>query len=176
MIIVVGLGNPGKKFENTRHNVGFMAVNKIAGNFQFPIFNLQSKFNAEISQGEISGEKIILVKPQTFMNESGKAVQKITKNYKLKAESLIIIHDDIDLEIGKIKIVQERGPAGHKGIESIIKSVGNKGLVRLRIGIAPQNDIKAEKIVLKNFSNTFCIYCSCFFLSLGARQQKTNFP
>ena len=74
--IIIGLGNPGTKFKNTRHNVGFMAIDKIAGNFQFSIFNFQSIFNAEISEGEISGKKIILVKPQTFMNESGKSVKK----------------------------------------------------------------------------------------------------
>ncbi len=152
MIIIVGLGNPGKKFKNTRHNVGFSAVNKLAGNFQFPIFNFQSSSNAEISKGEIAGEKVILAKPQTFMNESGKAVQKILSNIKDQISNIVVIHDDIDLPVGKIKIVQERGSAGHKGVESIIKSIGNEGLIRIRVGIAPQNDVKAEKVVLEKFS------------------------
>ena len=152
MTIIIGLGNPGKQFEKTRHNIGFTAVNKIASDFQFPNFNFQSNFNAEISQGEIAGKKIILAKPQTFMNNSGDAVKKIIDYYKLSDTNLIIIHDDIDLPVGKIKIVQERGSAGHKGVESIIQSVGNDGLVRLRIGISPAQEIKAKKIVLKNFS------------------------
>jgi len=149
MTIIIGLGNPGKKFENTRHNVGFLVVDKIASNFQFSIFNFQSKFNAEISEGKITDEKIVLVKPQTFMNESGKAVKKIIKNTPL--DNLIIIHDDIDLPVGKIKIVKDRGSAGHKGVESIIQNIGNKNLIRIRIGIAGQKDVAAKNVVLKKF-------------------------
>ena len=156
--IIIGLGNPGKKFENTRHNVGFEAVNRIAGNFQFPIFNFQSNFNAEISKGEISGNKVILVKPQTYMNESGKSVKKILIKIKDQISNIIVIHDDVDLPVGKIKIVKDRGSAGHKGVESIIKAVGNENLIRVRIGIAPRHTCalvhrgKAEKMVLKRFS------------------------
>jgi len=150
MTIIIGLGNPGKKFEKTRHNVGFLAVDKIASNFQFSIFNFQTKFNAEISEGEILGEKILLAKPQTFMNESGVAVKKILASKN--AENLIVIHDDIDLPIGKIKIVKDRGSAGHKGIESIIQNIGNDNLIRIRIGIASKKDIKAKAVVLKKFS------------------------
>ncbi|MBU1130116.1 aminoacyl-tRNA hydrolase [Patescibacteria group bacterium] len=157
MTIIIGLGNPGQKFENTRHNVGFQVVNKIADNFRFSIFDFQSISNSEISKGEISGEKVILVKPHSFMNESGKTVKKITTYYKLPTKNLVVIHDDIDLPVGKIKIVKKRGSAGHKGVESIIKSTGNKNLIRIRIGIAPQTHrlvrgSKAGKIVLKNFS------------------------
>jgi PTH1 family peptidyl-tRNA hydrolase len=156
MIIIIGLGNPGEKFKNTRHNVGFMAVDAFAEKNNFPGFKLQKKSNALISEkpfGAAHGdENIILVKPQTFMNDSGKAVRAITKPYNLNPKPLlIIIHDDIDLPIGKIKIVQERGSAGHKGVESIIKSIGNDGLVRFRIGIAGEK-IKAMKVVLKSFS------------------------
>ncbi|MDP3882612.1 MAG: aminoacyl-tRNA hydrolase [Candidatus Staskawiczbacteria bacterium] len=157
MIIIIGLGNPGTKFENTRHNVGFLAVNKIAGNFSAqggPAsgWQFQSSSNAEISQGEIAGEKIILVKPQTFMNDSGKALKIILSKIKDQITNMIVIHDDVDLPVGKIKIVKERGSAGHKGVESIIKNIGNAGLIRIRIGIAPERDVKAKKIVLKNFS------------------------
>ena len=86
------------------------------------------------------------------MNDSGKAVRSITTNYKLQTTNLIVIHDDIDLPVGKIKIVKERGSAGHKGVESIIKSIGNDGLIRIRIGIASDKKIEAMKVVLKNFS------------------------
>lgn len=153
MILIVGLGNPGKKFENTRHNVGFMAVDIFAKNNGFPEFVLQKKANALISELD----SVILVKPETFMNESGKAIQEIIKQNP--AESIIVIHDDIDLPIGKIKIVQERGSAGHKGVESIIQNIGNDGLIRIRIGISPaqshgldHGSLEAKDIVLKNFS------------------------
>ncbi len=146
MIIVIGLGNPGKKFENTRHNIGFMAIDKFAEKNDFPEFKLQKKSDSLISEKD----EIMLVKPQTFMNESGGAVKKFTSGEN--AENLIVVHDDVDLPVGKIKIVKGRGSAGHKGVESIIKNIGNENLVRIRIGIAPKNNIKAEKIVLKNFS------------------------
>ncbi len=152
MILIVGLGNPGKKYKNTRHNVGFNAIDKIAANFQFGeppgSFNFQSKFNAEISKGEINGKKVILAKPQTFMNESGEAINSLITNSEWQIENLIIIHDDIDLPIGKIKIVKNRGAGGHKGVESIIKKIKTNDFIRLRIGIMPENG-KPEN--LKNF-------------------------
>ena len=148
MTIIIGLGNPGEQCKNTRHNVGFMAVDEFAKENDFPEFVLQKKSNAMISEKD----KILLAKPQTFMNESGKAVRNLTKTYKLKPTNLIIIHDDVDLPVGKIKIVVERGSAGHKGVESIIKSIGNKGLARIRIGTGGKKNVDAMKIVLKNFS------------------------
>ncbi len=166
--IIIGLGNPGKKFEDTRHNVGFMVLDKFAKENNFSEFELQKKYESLISEGTITEEKtegheepkrrrVILAKPQTFMNESGKAVSVLTKPYTLSPKPLIIIvHDDIDLPVGKIKIVKDRGSAGHKGVESIIKNIGNDGLIRLRIGIkpasakAPAGDTK--KIVLKKFA------------------------
>lgn len=146
MNIIVGLGNPGKKFENTRHNVGFTAIDKFAEKNGFSDFELQKKSTSLISEKE----SILLAKPQTFMNESGKAVKKITKN--VFVVNLIVLHDDIDLPIGKIKIVKGRGSAGHKGVESIIKNIGNDNLIRIRIGIAGKSDVKAKKVVLKKFS------------------------
>mgnify|MGYP001578633439 CR=1 FL=1 len=158
MTIIVGLGNPGKKFKNTRHNVGFMAVDAFAKRNNFPEFKLQKKSNALVSEkpfGFAQGdENVILVKPQTFMNDSGKAVKSLIKNLKLKIGNyIIVVHDDVDLPIGKMKIIKERGSAGHKGVESIIKSIGNDGLIRIRIGITGQKDIKAMKVVLKKFSD-----------------------
>ncbi len=151
MTIIIGLGNPGTKFNNTRHNVGFMAIDKFAEKNNFPEFKLDKKSNSLTS--EKNGT--LLSKPQTFMNDSGKAVKQIIKNKQFT--DLTIVHDDIDLPVGKIKIIKERGSAGHKGVESIIKAVGNKNLIRLRIGIASQSygsdyRTKAKKIVLKNFS------------------------
>ena len=150
MVLIVGLGNPGEKYKNTRHNVGFRAVDEIAANFQFPIFKFQSIFNAKISKGTFKDKDIILVKPQTFMNLSGKAVKKIIRNWKLEIRNLIVIHDDLDLPLGKIKIVKNRGTAGHKGVESIIKELGTKNFVRFRIGIKPKPYTLTSK-TLDNF-------------------------
>lgn len=158
MTIIVGLGNPGEKFDNTRHNVGFMAVDFFVEKNSFPDFDLSKKYNSLISerpfdaaQGE---QNILLAKPQTFMNESGKAVKKITTHYKLQTTKLVVIHDDIDLPLGKFKIVKNRGSAGHKGVESVIKNVGNKNLIRFRVGVQPlRGEIKnSESFVIKNFT------------------------
>jgi len=146
MAIIIGLGNPGKKFENTRHNVGFMAIDEFAKKNNFPDFKLQKKSEAEISEKD----GLLLAKPQTFMNESGASAQKILG--QKNSEDVIIIHDDVDLPVGKIKIVKERGSAGHKGVESIIQHIGNKNLTRIRIGINSSANSKAMDIVLKNFS------------------------
>lgn len=148
MIIIVGLGNPGTKFNNTRHNVGFMALDKFAEENGFPKFSLDKKSNALVSKNN----ETLLVKPQTFMNDSGKAIKSIIKNKEVSM--LVVVHDDIDLPAGKIKIIQERGSAGHKGVESIIKNISNNGLIRMRIGIAPEAKPKAQDIVLKKFSSS----------------------
>jgi PTH1 family peptidyl-tRNA hydrolase len=157
MILVVGLGNPGKKFEKTRHNVGFLVLNEFSKNNNFPKFKLSKKFQAEITEGEIAGQKVILAKPRTFMNLSGKCVKLLTKTYNLKPNNLIAIHDDLDLPLGKIKISFGRGAAGHKGVESIIRELKTKNFVRFRIGIKPKTynlkPITLEKFVLQKFTN-----------------------
>ncbi len=152
MIIIVGLGNPGKKFENTRHNVGFMAIDEFAKKNDFPEFKLQKKSEALVSEHILDSQAVVLAKPETFMNESGKSVKQLTAHTEEKMANLIIIHDDIDLPIGKIKIVKDRGSAGHKGVESIIQNIGNDGLVRFRIGIGSEKKQEAMKIVLKKFA------------------------
>lgn len=144
MKLIIGLGNPGEKYKKTRHNAGFMAVDKITAAFQFPSFNFQAKFNAEISEKSINDEKIILAKPQTFMNESGKAVKAIIDYYKIDVANIIIIHDDLDIALGKYKIVKDRTSAGHKGVQSIIDYLGTKDFTRIRIGIEPLGS-SAEK-------------------------------
>lgn len=145
MHIIVGLGNPGKKFENTRHNVGFMALDFFAEKNSFPDFEIVKKYESLISEKD----DIILVKPQTFMNESGRAVKSVFKNTK---STLIIIHDDIDMPLGKLKISKDSGAGGHKGVESIIQALGSKDFIRLRIGIETDKEKKAEEVVLKKFT------------------------
>ncbi len=145
-MIIVGLGNPGKKYNDTPHNIGFEAVDEFAKENNFPDFRLSEKFKAQMSEKG----NIILAKPETFMNNSGKCVSALVNFYKGK--ELIIIHDDIDLELGKIRISKNRGSAGHKGVESIIKGLGTKDFIRVRIGIKPeQSMLDTEKYVLKKF-------------------------
>ncbi len=133
MILIVGLGNPGKKYEKTRHNVGTRAIDEL----------------------EVLGLKnVILVKPNTFMNESGKAVKPLIDKYKIKPGDLIVIHDDIDLPLEKIRIVRNRGSAGHKGVESIIKELKTENFIRFRIGIQPRpgKPKNPENFVLQKFN------------------------
>ena len=155
MFIIVGLGNPGEKYKNTRHNIGFMVINKLKEIQNFSDWKQGKKFNAQISEGILEGEKIMLAKPQTFMNNSGKAVKSIINYSSLIIDNqLFIIHDDIDLPVGQMKISKNRGSAGHKGVQSIIDNLGNKNFVRFRIGIKPisATRIPTEKFVLKNFT------------------------
>lgn len=153
MIIIAGLGNPGEKYKRTRHNIGFRIVDKFGKRNSFPEFKLFKKFDSLISERVFADKKIILAKPQTFMNESGKAVKSLINFYKIKSSDLIIVHDDIDLPLGKIKISISKGSAGHKGVESIIREIGNKNFIRFRIGIQPEKGKpkNTEKFVLQKF-------------------------
>lgn len=152
MIIIAGLGNPGEKYSNTRHNAGFMAIDKLKENYGFPDFVFSKNFNSFVSKGLIREEKALIVKPRTFMNNSGKAIKKILNYYKAPLSSLRVFHDDIDLPVGKIKISKGRGAAGHKGVMSIINETGSKEFKRIRIGISPEEKPeKTELFVLKKF-------------------------
>jgi len=134
MWLIVGLGNPGKKYNNTRHNIGARIVEKLGFN----------------------DANIILARPKTFMNSSGKAVKTMLKDKKLAPENLVVIHDDIDLPLGIIRIAKNRGSAGHKGVVSVIEQLKTKNFIRLRIGIRPKQYHRlvrgTEKFVLKNFT------------------------
>lgn len=153
MIIIAGLGNPGENYINTRHNVGFLAIDRIKEEYNFSDFSFLKNFNALVSKGIINGEKSILVKPQTFMNSSGTAIRKIIDYYKSSPSLLYVFHDDIDIPLGEIKIAKGRGPAGHNGVKSIIEEIKTKNFTRFRIGIKPEKKIiKAESFVLKKFN------------------------
>ena len=153
MFLIIGLGNPGKKYEKTRHNVGFRVIEKLL-NDRLTTVDKKQKFGAEIFETEVTGKKAILAKPQTFMNLSGQTVKSLIRNYKIKTANLVVIHDDIDLPSGKIKVSTNRGSAGHKGVQSIIDALGTKNFTRLRIGIKyHQATIKnVEKFVLQKFT------------------------
>lgn len=143
--VIIGLGNPGKKYEKTRHNTGFRVVDVLRKRYRFSQWEISEKYYAFISEGAIAGKKIVLAKPYTFMNNSGKAVKKIATNVRLTTSNLFVIHDDISLPLGVMRIVKNRGSAGHQGVKSIIKALGTKDFVRLRIGIDTKN---AKKINL----------------------------
>ncbi len=156
MKIIVGLGNPGEKYNNTRHNAGFLAIDYLIGDLKLEIGQLQNNFKSQILEFEINDEKIVLVKPQTFMNESGTAVKAICDFYKIDAkENLLIIHDDSDLPLGIIKTTGSSSSAGHNGVADIIEKLGSQDFHRIRIGVesrASRNDIPTEAFVLQNFS------------------------
>jgi len=137
MFLIVGLGNPGEKYEKTWHNIGFLAVNFFSKKKNFPEFKIDKKLKSEVAESKIDKEKIILAKPQTFMNASGFAVGTLIRQWKIKSDNLVVIQDDLDLPFGKIRIVKGRGTAGHKGINSIIKIIGTKDFTRIRVGIQP---------------------------------------
>lgn len=151
MFLIVGLGNPGKKYEKTWHNAGFLAVESLAKNNNFPNFRIFKKCRAEISENFLGKEKVILAKPQTFMNNSGVSVKLLLKNWRMEPNSLMVVHDDIDLPLGKIRISKSKGTAGHKGIESIMNNLGTKDFIRIRVGIQPSNGKpkNLENFVLK---------------------------
>jgi PTH1 family peptidyl-tRNA hydrolase len=157
MKIIVGLGNPGKKFKKTRHNLGFIVVESLRSKFKnFSNWKKSKKFLSEISEGKIDEERVILVKPQTFMNNSGKAVKSLIRNFLLNkamaelSRHLFIIHDDIDIPIGKFKISIGRGSAGHKGVQSIINEIGTEEFVRFRIGIGTESNKAANNRTASN--------------------------
>lgn len=142
MKLIIGLGNPGKQYEHTRHNAGFLALDEFKKQNNFPDFKEEKKFFAEISSGEINGQKILLAKPVTFMNESGRSVNKLMDYYKISPENLIVIHDDKDLPLGEIKAQIGRGDAGHNGVKSIFQMINSRDFLRIRIGIASENEKK----------------------------------
>lgn len=147
MKLIVGLGNPGKEYERTRHNAGFLAIDAIAEkNVAGSRAALDKKSNAEITPWEGGKEKILLVKPHTFMNSSGETVRKLMDFYKLSPGDIIVIHDDKDFPVGTYKIQRDRGAAGHNGVASIIAHLGTKDFIRIRIGVGPKEP-GIEKII-----------------------------
>lgn len=152
--LIIGLGNPGLKYQKTRHNIGQEFVKWLQQQEQFSAWRREKKYFCELSQGKILGQNIILVLPLTFMNEAGKIINKLTQYFPVTLKHIIVIHDDNDIPIGKFKLSFNHGSAGHKGVDSLIKNLSGQNFYRLRIGIQPQTKMrkKAEDIVLKKFS------------------------
>ncbi|MBQ4875393.1 MAG: aminoacyl-tRNA hydrolase [Rickettsiaceae bacterium H1] len=146
---MIGLGNPGKNFNRTRHNVGFMLLDVLVENFTFHSFT--EKFNGLISTGNIEGNKFTLFKPNTFINNSGEPLLKLVSFYKIHPEKIIVIHDDVDLIFGKVKVKQGGGSAGHNGLKSIDKYIGND-YWRVRIGVGKPVFGELSDYVLAKFT------------------------
>lgn len=136
MKIILGLGNPGSQYDGTRHNIGFAVLDELRDQFKLPAFSLQKKFEAEVSEGMVDGRKIMLVKPQTFMNLSGVSARKVLDFYKLSPADVFVVQDELDLPLGKFKISTDSSAAGHNGIKNLIEHFGTQAFSRLRIGIA----------------------------------------
>ncbi len=148
MKLIVGLGNPGKEYDGTRHNAGFFAVDALADALGFE-WTKDAKRHALIAHGSIGDETLVLAKPQTFMNESGSSVQGFVTFYHLELEHILVLHDDMDLEPGRISFTINAGHAGHNGVRDIQERLGTKGIARLRIGIGrPAQNIPQEDWVL----------------------------
>jgi PTH1 family peptidyl-tRNA hydrolase len=133
MRLIVGLGNPGTQYEHTRHNAGFMVVDELAKGFGIAID--KNRFDVRYGRGNVEGQEVMLAKPMAFMNLSGWPVQKLAAYFKIPGKDLIVIHDDIDLAFGRLKIKEKGGHGGHKGLKSIIDAVGEGEFVRLRMGV-----------------------------------------
>jgi len=152
MLIIVGLGNPGAEYKRHRHNVGFMAVDAIHRRHGFPPW--RRRFHAEVSEGTLAGERTLLLKPQTFMNESGRAVGEAARFYKVEPEDIVVIHDEVDLPPSKIRMKTGGGTAGHNGLRSIAPTIGD-GFRRLRIGVGHPGVKEMVPIhVLHDFAKT----------------------
>ena len=142
MYLIIGLGNPGEEYENTRHNVGFLVLDKIAKSGRLVNgqdicqFKFDKSFNSETTKCKVFAKPSILAKPHTFVNNSGTAVKKLKLKYKVKSENIIIIHDDLDIDFGNIKLSFAKNSGGHNGVESIIKALKTNKFWRLRIGLA----------------------------------------
>lgn len=138
MYLIVGLGNPESEYANTRHNMGFNVINEISDKCNIKVS--KSKFDALYGMGEIEGKKVILVKPQTYMNLSGESIIKFKKFYKISNKEIIVIYDDIDLPVGDIRIKPKGGAGTHNGMKSVIQNLNTEEFIRVRVGIgAPEN-------------------------------------
>lgn len=149
MKMIVGLGNPGRKYETTRHNVGFIVIDELAKYFN--VISYQNKFNAQIATVDYKEQKVLLVKPQTYMNLSGEAVFSLAQYFKISPEDVLVINDDMDLPVGSVRIRSFGGAAGQKGLKNIIDLLKTNKIPRIRIGIDKNPHIDAADYVLGKF-------------------------
>lgn len=158
MKLIIGLGNPGKDYEKARHNAGFLALDSLQREWKFEVFREDKNFQSEISSGTHKREKILLVKPQTFMNRSGDAVQKLVSYYKLSPADIAILHDDLDIAPGTYRTTDSSRAAGHNGVQDVIDKLGTQDFFRVRIGIGKPVEVSgvcmpSHDFVLQNFKD-----------------------
>lgn len=151
MKCIVGLGNPGKKYQDTRHNIGFTVIEELIGRHNWDLSN--KKFKGKYALENVQGEKVILLKPQTFMNLSGESIRPLIDYYNIDVEDVLIVYDDLDLPVGKIRLREKGGHGGHNGIRSTIDQLGTKEFKRLRIGVGrPSGSMPVVDYVLGTFA------------------------
>ena len=151
MKIVLGLGNPGRKYERARHNLGFLVVDQVA--YRNSVVFKKKKYSSLIGEWQRDGEKVLLLKPQTYMNHSGEAVRSLFRYLPLSAKDLVVIHDDLDLPFGRIRVRPRGGAGGHRGIHSVLEALGEEGFFRVRVGIGrPPAGVDPTDYVLQPFS------------------------
>ncbi|MFU0824392.1 aminoacyl-tRNA hydrolase [Clostridium sp.] len=151
MFLIVGLGNPGKEYEHTRHNVGFDIIDLISERYNIEIN--RKKFKGVYGDGKINGERVFLLKPETYMNLSGESVREISDFYKIPNENIIIIYDDISLEVGRLRIREKGSAGGHNGIKSIIANLGGDVFPRIKVGVGQPKREDLVSFVLGRFSD-----------------------
>jgi PTH1 family peptidyl-tRNA hydrolase len=149
MWVIAGLGNPGRRYSRTRHNIGFMVVEEVAHRNRIDFKDKKEGYR--IGRGSIERHDILLIEPLLYMNMSGPVVKNVLRKFNIQPENLIAIHDDLDMEIGKLKIKRKGSSGGHKGVESIIQSIGSKDFIRLKIGIGREEGVLSEDYVLRKF-------------------------
>lgn len=167
MWLLVGLGNPGDKYAQNRHNIGFMAVDAVAAAHGFPAF--KKKFQGLISEGAVAGDKVILLKPQTYMNNSGQFVGEVAKFYKIPVDRIVAFHDELDLAAGKIRTKKGGGNAGHNGLRSMDSHLNSNDYWRVRLGIGhPGDKALVHGHVLSDFSKNDSIWLKKLIEAIGA--------
>ena len=150
MKLIVGLGNPGKEYEKTRHNIGFNVIDLYLKKNNLKLD--KDKFNGKYTKTNINGEEVILLEPQTYMNASGDCVRKVMDFYKIKPEDILIIQDDLDMDIGKIKLKEKSSSGGHNGIKDIEEKLGTNDIKRLKVGISNNKQMDTKDYVLGKFT------------------------
>lgn len=150
MKLIVGLGNPGKKYENTRHNIGFWVIDRLSEQWGIPLS--KEKWKGMVGEGIVDGEKVVLLKPMTFMNLSGESVRPAMDWLKLSIEDLVVIYDDMDLPLGQVRLRLKGSAGGHNGMKSIIAHLGTDQFKRIKLGIGRPISISVPDYVLSNFS------------------------
>lgn len=149
--LFAGLGNPGEKFEDTRHNIGRDVLSAAQKKFDLPPFARNEKWNALVTEGKIGKTKVVFILPETFVNKSGNAVGPTLRYFKIKPAQFVLLHDDVDMLLGRMKLSFGRNSGGHKGVESVMRAAKSKKFWRMRIGVQKKRRVPGEDLVLQKF-------------------------